>query len=75
MSRKLLAELRLDSKESVFHGGVSGGSVKPGDPETSHLYRRVAGVGDQARMPMGGELPAGEIALIKAWIEQGALNN
>ncbi len=67
-----MAELRVDSKESLFHGGVSGGSVKPGDPEASHLYRRVAGIGDQARMPMGGELPADEIALIKAWIEQGA---
>ncbi len=67
-----MAQLRLDSKQSVFEGGVSGGTVKPGEPDTSPLYRRVAGIGDQARMPMGGELPADQIALIKAWIEQGA---
>ena len=67
-----MAELRTDSRQSVLHGGVSGGTVKPGEPDASPLYRRVAGIGDQTRMPMGGELPAEEIALIRAWIEQGA---
>ena len=33
---------------------------------------RVAGIGDVARMPMGGRLADAQIALIKAWIEQGA---
>ena len=65
-------QLRLDSKESVFHGGASKGVVKPGDPENSPLYQRIAGMGSQPRMPMDGELPAEEIALLKRWIEQGA---
>jgi hypothetical protein len=64
--------LRLDSKESVFHGGASKGVVKPGDAENSPLYRRIAGMGSQPRMPMDGELPAQEIALLKRWIDQGA---
>lgn len=67
-----LGQLRLDAKESVFKGGLSGHPVVPGDLEKSELYRRVAGIGDQARMPMGGELPAEEIAIIREWIESGA---
>ena len=67
-----LGQLRLDAKESVFHGGLSGKPVVPGDAEASELYRRVAGIGDQARMPMGGELPPAEVALIREWIESGA---
>jgi hypothetical protein len=39
----------------------------------STLLNRISGVGDQARMPMGGKpLPAGQIAAIKAWIDNGA---
>jgi hypothetical protein len=65
-------QLRLDSKESVLHGGASHGVVKPGDAENSTLYQRVAGIGPEARMPLGSELPDAEIALLKRWIEQGA---
>lgn len=67
-----LGQLRLDARESVFHGGLSGKPVVPGDAQGSELYRRVAGIGDQARMPMGGELPEAEVAVIREWIEQGA---
>ena len=67
-----LGQLRLDSRQSLLHGGASQGVITPGDAENSPLYRRVAGLGAGARMPMGGELPAGEIELIKRWIEQGA---
>lgn len=65
-------QLRLDSKESALKGGASGSVVKPGDPENSVLYQRVAGLGAEARMPLGSELPDREIALLKRWIEQGA---
>ena len=68
-----LGQLRLDSKQSVFHGGVSQGIVKPGEPDASALYIRIAGLNDQPRMPMGGELPAEEIALVKRWIAEGAV--
>jgi len=71
-SAQQLGQLRLDAKESVFQGGMSGSPVVPGDLEKSELFRRVAGIGDQARMPMGGELPAEEIAVIREWIEEGA---
>ncbi|HEY3939670.1 MAG TPA: PSD1 and planctomycete cytochrome C domain-containing protein [Bryobacteraceae bacterium] len=62
-----MAGLRLDAKESVFAK-----VVVPGKPAESHLYQRVAGIGDVARMPMGGRLADDQIATIKAWIDQGA---
>jgi hypothetical protein len=59
--------LRLDSKN------VASKAILPGKAAESTLYQRVAGIGDQARMPMGGKpLPADELARIKAWIDQGA---
>jgi mono/diheme cytochrome c family protein len=62
-----MAGLRLDAKQSVLAK-----VVVPGKSAESHLYQRVAGVGDVARMPMGGRLSDDQIALIKKWIDQGA---
>src|SRR4030095_4256385 len=37
------------------------------------LYKRIAGIGEQPRMPMEGDpLAAAEIELVRAWIDQGA---
>jgi mono/diheme cytochrome c family protein len=62
-----MAGLRLDAKQSVLAK-----VVVPGNTAESALYRRVAGIGDVARMPMGGRLADDQIATLKAWIEQGA---
>ncbi len=60
--------LRLDAKAAALK------TIRPGDAEASELYRRVAGIGSQARMPMGGKpLSAAEIALIRDWIAAGAV--
>ncbi|MDQ6665690.1 MAG: hypothetical protein M3Z23_15025, partial [Acidobacteriota bacterium] len=48
-----MARLRLDSKALAMAGGQSGVAIHPGKPSESILYARVAGIGDQARMPMG----------------------
>ena len=72
-SKMQLGGLRLDSRKLAFDGGQSGKTIISGKSADSHLYQRVAGIGDQARMPMGGEpLPAEQIRLIRAWIDQGA---
>ena len=52
--KRQMAGLRLDSRSSVLAK-----SVHPGKAAESELYRRVAGIGDQARMPMGGKLDPG----------------
>ncbi len=68
-----MAGLRLDEKTAAFAGGQSGAVILPGKSADSPLFRRVAGLGDQPRMPMGGKaLEASQIELIRAWIERGA---
>src|SRR5260370_38148915 len=63
-AKQQMVGLRLDSKTAVL------GVIQPGKPDDSTLYRRVAGIGDQARMPMGGQpLAPSQIAVIRKWIE------
>jgi mono/diheme cytochrome c family protein len=68
-----LGGLRLDSRKLALQGGQSGGTIVPGDHSKSTLYQRIAGIGDQARMPMGGKpLDGSQIDLIKKWLDAGA---
>ena len=68
-----LGQLRLDSRSVASSPGPSGSRIVPHDAAASSIYRRVAGVGDGNRMPMGGQLSDAEVALIKTWIEAGAV--
>ena len=48
------------------------GSVVPGNPEASRLYKRLLGEGGQL-MPLGGPpLPDSQIETVKNWIQAGA---
>jgi hypothetical protein len=68
-----MAGLRLNEKSAAITGGQSGAVIILGKSADSPLYRRIAGLGDQPRMPMGGKpLDASSIALIRDWIDQGA---
>ena len=59
------ANLRLDARPTKV--------IVPGNAADSILYQRIAGLGDQARMPMGGKpLDRTQIAIIKNWIDHGA---
>lgn len=55
--------------------------VEPGDPDKSYLYLKLTGAhlaagGSGGPMPLPpGQLDAGQIELIRAWIAQGAPNN
>jgi hypothetical protein len=63
-----MGNLRLDAKSAAMK------TIKPGHSAESSLYQRIAGVGDQARMPMGGKpLTPDQIGAIKAWIDAGAV--
>ena len=49
-------------------------TIVPGKSGDSLLVQRILGVGEQARMPMGGKpLPPEKIGLIKQWIDAGAV--
>jgi len=70
---KANAGLHLDSKASVFAGGVSGAAIVPGNGKESSIVKRLVSTDVRTRMPLGGTpLPAEKIELIRTWIDQGA---
>jgi hypothetical protein len=69
------AGLRLDTAELVRKGSDSGPVAKPGKSAESSLIERVTHADPEVRMPPEGEgapLTAGEVALLRAWIDAGA---
>ncbi len=66
---------RLDSRETALRGGDSGTAILPGDSAGSSLIHFVAGLVEDMTMPPKGKgdpLTAAQIALLRAWIDQGA---
>ena len=74
-AKKQQGGLRVDTRSGLLSGGDSGAAIAPGQSAASLLIHVVAGLReDVARMPKKGEpLTADEIALLRAWIDQGAL--
>ncbi|HUQ94845.1 MAG TPA: PSD1 and planctomycete cytochrome C domain-containing protein [Bryobacteraceae bacterium] len=69
-----LSGLRLDQKQAAFQGGYSGPSIIAGKAGESSLIARVIGIKGLIAMPPGSkELPPEEIAILKAWIDEGAV--
>jgi hypothetical protein len=70
---KARGQLRLDRRAAAMKGGETGAAIDPGNSEQSLLVRRILGLDDEERMPKDADpLPAAQIALIRAWIAQGA---
>jgi len=66
---------RLDRKTPLLKGGDSGEpGILVGNSEKSHLIRLVAGLEPDLRMPPdeGDALSTDDIAILRAWIDQGA---
>ncbi len=65
-----LGKLRLDSEAAVLRGGASGPAIAPGHSGESLLVKRLLGLTDAPRMPMGGQpLSTAQIGLIRQWID------
>ena len=65
--------LRLDSGQSVLQGGSDGAVIAPGKSSDSLLIRRVTSSQKGFYMPpVGTRLNPEEVAIIRAWIDQGA---
>jgi mono/diheme cytochrome c family protein len=62
------ANLRLDSAEGVTAGSASGPVIVPGNSKESKLVQRIA----RKEMPPTKPLTDEQIALITAWVDQGA---
>ncbi len=70
---KQQAALRLDTAAAAVRGGDSGPAIEAGKAVGSLLVAKISAPGLDERMPPEGEpLSAEQIALIGAWIDQGA---
>lgn len=67
-------EPQLDlTSGNAYNSLINGGYINTDDPGASLLYQRL--IGNPSVMPPTGSLPASQIGLVRAWIEQGAPNN
>jgi ankyrin repeat protein len=62
---------RLDRRHDAMRGGTLA-VIGPGNSEGSRMYQRLIGNAFGIQMPPTGVLPKEQIAIIKAWIDQGA---
>ncbi|UUO04898.1 DUF1553 domain-containing protein [Blastopirellula sp. J2-11] len=66
--------LRLDAKKFALDGGDGGPIIVPGHSDESELIRRVTSEDEfEVMPPKGAKLTDSEIALLRTWIEQGAV--
>lgn len=64
--------LRLDLRQNALRGGDYGAVIVPGKSAESKLIIRLAGSDAGLQMPPTGALPPEDIAVLRAWIDQGA---
>jgi hypothetical protein len=75
-TEKQKSGFRLDRKSDALRGGEQGVDIIPGNSIRSPLIHYVAGLVDDMRMPPPPSgvksLSPDEVALLRAWIDQGA---
>jgi hypothetical protein len=74
-AEKQAAKLRLDSADEISKYAKKDKLLVAGKPDESELLKRIMlPKEDKKHMPKGGDsLPEAEVAVIKAWIQQGAV--
>ncbi len=66
------AGLRLTNRQAILAGGESGRVVVPSNAQESRLVELVTSTdSDEMMPPEGDRLSSQEVALLKAWIDQG----
>src|SRR5689334_23283956 len=63
--------LRLDKRQLALRGGDYGPVIVPGKSAESKLIRRLVSGDGGMQMPPTGALPAEDIGILRAWIDQG----
>lgn len=69
------ADLRLDTREGATAGDAKKAAVVPGKPELGQMMARLGTDDPDEQMPpprTGKKLSAGQVEVIRRWIEQGA---
>src|SRR5580704_6130445 len=64
--------LSLSTYSEILRGGKTGKVVNPGSSRDSLLLQRVRAEGVPPMPPVGERLSASEIAVLRAWIDEGA---
>ena len=65
--------LRLDTAARAIKGGTAGAAIVPGNVDASLLLKRITTTDEAIRMPPEGPpLQAGQIELLRRWVEQKA---
>ena len=72
-ARQGQAGLALDSFARAMKGTTKGPVIVPGKSAESEMVAAISG--PKPKMPPGGPLPPTDVALISAWINQGAKND
>ncbi len=67
--------LVLDTFIGLMQGGGSGDSIEPGDSDSSYLFMVINRESEPYMPPKQPKIPEKELALIKQWINSGALEN
>ncbi|MBJ7880202.1 hypothetical protein [Gelidibacter salicanalis] len=68
-------DIAPDLRADVSYKKLLDGYVVPKDAEGSILYKSLLGIDGVSLMPPGSQWPNSKINLVKAWIDQGALDN
>ena len=72
--KRARARLRLHDPALIARGGLSGPVVTPGKSDESLMLVRILGLTGEDLMPLDADpLPESSIALLRAWIDQGAV--
>jgi len=72
---KKSGDLNLTTFSNVMVGGGSGEVISPGSAEDSYLYMLITHESEPAMPPKSDKLPDAMLAVIKKWIDGGALEN
>ncbi|QDU58120.1 WD40 domain-containing protein [Aeoliella mucimassa] len=69
------ADLSLETYNDTLTGGASGEVVEAGAADSSRLYQLMAHLDEPIMPPGSDKLPDEQLALVKAWIDGGLLEN
>lgn len=72
---KKKGDLALDSFAAMMRGASSGEVVVAGDLDSSRLWAVISHTDEPKMPPNQDRIPDGKLALVKAWITGGALEN
>jgi mono/diheme cytochrome c family protein len=75
--RRTSGGLEMTTFDNLLRGGESGSpAIVPGNPDDSYLVQQITPEGGRAAMPQRRPpLRGAQIALIRRWIEEGAVND